>query len=237
MTATTYRDAATALWGEAGAYAHDAYNRWLPRFPELPDELPIVIGITAYGSASGYPRWLAARAAHHDRVEPLQGRPARRRRHDGPRDAHAWLYVTGQSAPAHKSDHDTEAWYAAIRRLSPAVLGHELDVRRGAARKSVRVKLDDGSSVVRKVAKPDYTGPTHEMVARWPHRFGQRTTTAASRSTAPPTSSGLAGPGRRPTPTQGGACSFAYGPLRPAIAPSVSPPWGMKQSAHSWVTS
>ena len=171
-TTTSYRDAATALWGEAGAYVHDAYNRWLPRFPELPDELPIVIGITAYGRCIGLTR---AGWQHGPRITIASNLfKAGRRAVDDTmvhEMLHAWLYVTGQSAPAHKSDHDTEAWYAAIRRLSPAVLGHDLDVRRGAARKSVRVKLDDGSSVVRKVANPDYTGPTHDMVARWPHPF------------------------------------------------------------------
>jgi hypothetical protein len=38
---------------------------------------------------------------------------------------HAWLFVTGQGI-----NHKSEAWYAAVRRFSPAVLGHELDARR-----------------------------------------------------------------------------------------------------------
>ena len=162
---TTYRDAAVTLWGEAGAYAHDAYNRWLPRFPELPDELPIVIGITAYGRCIGLTRgdW-----QHGPRITIASNLFARGRL--GVDDTmvhemtHAWLHVTGQD-----TKHEGEAWYAAIRRLSPAVLGHELDVRRGAARKSVRVKLDDGTSVVRKIANPDAI--THGSVARWPQAF------------------------------------------------------------------
>jgi hypothetical protein len=76
---------------------------------------------------------------------------------------HAWLHTTGRDTA-----HDSEAWYAAIRRLSPMVLGHELDARRGAARKSVRVKLDDGSSVVRKAPNPDAVA--HKLVAGWPVR-------------------------------------------------------------------
>jgi hypothetical protein len=78
---------------------------------------------------------------------------------------HAWLYVTGQP-----TGHKSEDWYDAVRRLSPAVLGHELDIRRGAQRKSVRVKLDDGSSVVRKVKVPEYEGQ-HDKVSRWPGAF------------------------------------------------------------------
>jgi hypothetical protein len=45
--------AAVALWGEAGTYAHDAYARLLPCYPELLEKLPIVIGITAYGHCIG----------------------------------------------------------------------------------------------------------------------------------------------------------------------------------------
>lgn len=57
-----------------------------------------------------------------------------------------------------------------MRKLSPIVLGHELDLRRGVDRKSVRVKRDDGSNVVSKVADPD-RGGQHGKVARWPHPF------------------------------------------------------------------
>jgi hypothetical protein len=44
------------LWGEAGAYAHDVYAAHRPLFPELPEQLPIVIGITAYGHCLGLTR-------------------------------------------------------------------------------------------------------------------------------------------------------------------------------------
>ncbi len=77
---------------------------------------------------------------------------------------HCWLYVTGRSI-----DHDSDDWYAAIRRLSPEVLGHQLDARRGGDRKSVRVKQADGTSVVRKIRNPDVT--PHGAVARWPYSF------------------------------------------------------------------
>jgi hypothetical protein len=50
---TRYRGAAQVLWGEAGTYCHDSYQRQRHLFPELPDELPIVIGITAYGKCLG----------------------------------------------------------------------------------------------------------------------------------------------------------------------------------------
>lgn len=92
----------------------------------------------------------------------VQEGSARCRRHDGPRDA-AWLHITGQD-----TKHSGKAWYAAVRRLSPIVLGHELDARRGADRRSVRIKLENGSSVVRKIPNPDAVA--HAMVAGWPIR-------------------------------------------------------------------
>lgn len=76
---------------------------------------------------------------------------------------HAWLHITGQD-----TKHSGKAWYAAVRRLSPIVLGHELDARRGADRRSVRIKLENGSSVVRKIPNPD--AGAHAMVAGWPIR-------------------------------------------------------------------
>src|SRR4051812_15414667 len=55
-TMTSYRDAAVALWDEAGGYCHDAYDRLHPLYPELPEAVPIVIGITAYGHCIGLTR-------------------------------------------------------------------------------------------------------------------------------------------------------------------------------------
>lgn len=40
-----YRAAAVALWGDAGAHVHDCYQHWLALFPELPEYMPIVIGL------------------------------------------------------------------------------------------------------------------------------------------------------------------------------------------------
>jgi hypothetical protein len=170
MTTTSYRDAGTTLWGEAGAYVHDSYSRQRHLFPELPETLPIVIGITAYGRCVGLTR---AGWKHGPRITIASNLfKAGRRAVDDTmvhEMLHAWLHVTGQSATK-GSEHDTEAWYAAVRRLSPAVLGHQIDVRRGAQRRSVRVELDDGRSVVRKVKVPKFDGQ-HERVASWPHLF------------------------------------------------------------------
>jgi SprT-like family len=168
-----YREAAVTLWGKAGAYCHDRYDEYRTRhYPELPEQLPIVVGITAYGRCLG---WTRGHWEHGPRITVA----SRLFRSVGVRAVddtmvhemlHAWLFITGQDP-----SHDGEPWYAAVRRLSPAVLGHELEARRGAQRKSVRVPNPDwtpGSdlpkTLVRKTANP---GPvSHNSVARWPDR-------------------------------------------------------------------
>jgi hypothetical protein len=84
---------------------------------------------------------------------------------------HAWLMVRGEYP-----SHDGGPWYAAIRRLSPVILGADLDVKRGADRKSVRLPNPayvEGNgqpkTIVRKVRVPGAVA--HGDVARWPHAF------------------------------------------------------------------
>ena len=182
---TSYRDAAAALWGEAGAYAYDAYDRIRAAlYPELPARLPIVIGLTAYGHCIGLTRghW-----DHGPRItlppEVFQGTTAEAaRRHvpGGTRQVddtlthellHAWLIVTGRD-----THHDGACWYEAVRRLSPAVLGHKLDARRGAGRKSVRVPNPayvPGGGEPKTLVRKEHVGDViqHADVARWPQAF------------------------------------------------------------------
>jgi hypothetical protein len=171
MTAS-YRDAAIALWGDAGAYAHDAYIRWHPLYPELPEQLPITIGITAYGACLGLTR---TRWEYGPRITVFSALFSKGRRqvedtiiHEM---LHAWLATAGRDV-----NHDSEAWYAAVRRLSPTVLGRELDVRRGADRKSVRVPNprhkpgnDEPKTLVRKIRVDDAIA--HGDTVRWPQAF------------------------------------------------------------------
>ncbi|MPZ26507.1 MAG: hypothetical protein GEV12_08620 [Micromonosporaceae bacterium] len=161
------------LWGEAGAYVHDVYDQCRARlYPELPTTLPIVIGLVAYGHCLGLTRggW-----EHGPRITIFSSlfKAGRLRVQDTMihEMLHAALMVAGRD-PGHGS----EDWYAAVRRLSPAVLGTELDARRGAARKSVRVSNpsyepgnDEPRTLVRKVRNPDST--VHGDVARWPSAF------------------------------------------------------------------
>jgi hypothetical protein len=185
LAGISYRDAAVKFWGAAGACAYDTYARIRPAlYPELPEQLPIVIGITAYGHCIGLtrPGWTTG-----PRItlppEVFQGTTAEgasRLIRGGERQVddvlthemlHAWLHVTGRQA-----DHDSADWYEAVRRLSPAVLGREVDARRGAARKSVRVPNPDyqpGAEVPKTLVRkePVKAAIQHGDVARWPHAF------------------------------------------------------------------
>lgn len=170
---TSYRDAAVTLWGGAGAHAHEAYARLRPGlYPELPAQVPIVIGITAYGHVDGLCRsgW-----DHGPRISLFSSAFSRGARYVDDLMAHemlhAWLAVTGRG-----TKHDGADWYDAVRRLSPAVLGRELDARRGAGRKSVRVPNpayvpggDEPKTLVRKQHAGDVV--RHADVARWPQAF------------------------------------------------------------------
>jgi hypothetical protein len=167
-----YREAAVTLWGAAGACAHDAYARWLHLYPELPEQVPIVIGITGYSACAGFtrPTW-----GHGPRItmssllfEAGAGHVEDTMVHEM---LHVWLHLTDQD-----TDHDSRAWYAALRRLSPAVLGRELDVRRGADRRSVRVPNPayapgngEPKTLVRKIRVQ--SAVPHGRVAAWPSPF------------------------------------------------------------------
>jgi hypothetical protein len=161
-----YRAAAVALWGDAGAYVHDCYRDWLPLFPELPDQMPIVLGLSAYGHCSGLsrfsdPQLTGPRISIATQYLKLGANYVR--------DVmvhemlHCWLYMTGRDP-----DHASRDWYEHINRLSPTVMGYSINARRGGDRKSVRIKLADGTSTVRK--EPVTGAVKHGDVARWPVR-------------------------------------------------------------------
>jgi hypothetical protein len=181
----SYRAAAVRFWGEAGAYAYDAYARLRAElYADLPEHLPIVIGITAYGRCLGLTRgaW-----EHGPRItlppEVFRGTTAanaRRCTRGGTRrvdDAlthemlHVWLIITGR-----KANHDSADWYEAVRRLSPAVLGHELAARRDPGRKSVRIPnpaYRPGAGIPKTLVRKQRVtaAVTHADVATWPQSF------------------------------------------------------------------
>ena len=84
---------------------------------------------------------------------------------------HVWLHIQDRD-PKHKG----RPWYESIKRLSPAILGREVDARRGADRKSVRVPnpawcegSDEPKTLVQKVH--DHNVVQHRDVAHWPFSF------------------------------------------------------------------
>nr|ABG29057.1 hypothetical protein [Rhodococcus aetherivorans I24] len=134
--------------------------------------MPIVIGITAYGGCVGLTR-AGHPALDGPRITIASNLFAVGRRRVDDTMAHemlhAWLITTGKP-----TEHDTDAWYRAVRELSPAVLGHALAVERGTDRKSVRVPNpnyapggDEPRTVVRKVR----VASQHAKVATWPSAF------------------------------------------------------------------
>jgi hypothetical protein len=172
-TTDPFRDAAVTLWGDAGAYACDAYDRIrVALYPDLPARLPIVIGLTAYGHCLGLTQGSWEHGPRISIFSPLFARGHRQvddlLTHEM---LHASLILAGEN-PKHQGD----PWYGAVRRLSPAVLGHPLDARRGADRKSVRVPNQDWredssepKTLVRKITVPDVV--QHRDVAGWPQAF------------------------------------------------------------------
>lgn len=172
-TKVSYRAAAEALWGEAGVLVHDAYARHrAEHFPELPDELPIVIGITAYGHCVGLTR---ADWSWGPRITIGSNLFAQGWRRVDDTVLHEMVHVA-LALSGRDVEHQGDGWYAEVSRLSPAVLGHPLDVRRGGHRRSVRVPNpardtdpDAPATVVRKRLVPGAV--PHGDVARWPGAF------------------------------------------------------------------
>lgn len=171
--AISYRVAAEVLWGEAGAYAHDAYDRIRAElYPGLPGQLPIVIGITAYGHCHGLTRsaW-----RHGPRISLASTAFGRGARWVDDILTHEMLHVH-LSLAGLRSGHDGAAWYEHVRRLSPAALGYEVNARRGADRKSVRIRnpgWEPGSGVPKTIVRkqPVDAAVQHADVAGWPCAF------------------------------------------------------------------
>jgi hypothetical protein len=166
----TLAAAGEALWGEGGRYAYAAYRRLRVHFPALPEELAIVVGLTAYGHCIGLTRgpWeYGARIT----LAPLVFRAGARMVDDvlTHEMLHAELMVQGKDPK-----HEGAEWYAGVRRLSPAILGHPLEGEPDV-RKSVRIPNpnygpeDRRRTLVRKIVVPGAF--SHADIARWPVPF------------------------------------------------------------------
>lgn len=164
------REAAIDLWGDAGDYVHAAYTRLRGLyFPTLPESMPIVIGLTAFGRCIGMTRhkWTSATA----RISIAPGIFAKGERAVDDLLVHEMAHVRIGRSSNPRSSHHTDEWYAIVNELSPAVLGYDVQVSRGADRKSVRVPDPSGrhKTTVRKVRVHEET--QHRDVAGWPQSF------------------------------------------------------------------
>lgn len=166
----TLPEAAAVLWGPAGEYLYATYGRLRNElFPELPASLPMVIGLTAYGRCVGLTRSWPTGA----RISVAPNVFAQGEHMVDDVVVHEMLHVSLLTrGDDHK--HAGDPWYAEIRRLSPAVLGRDLDIER-PRRHSVRVPnpaygpTDPRRTVVRKAAQD--SGGVHAAAARWPVAF------------------------------------------------------------------
>jgi hypothetical protein len=158
------------LWGKAGVFAYETFDRInLEHFGgELP-ALPIVIGITAYGHCLGLTRGeelpritLGSNLIAYTENSSIKGKPYGGKLVPGQntvRDVllhemiHAKLILEGLDP-----GHNAQPWCEEIARLSPAVLGHEIQVA------PVKPRRVDGK--VRRLALPDHL--TQSELARWP---------------------------------------------------------------------
>jgi hypothetical protein len=165
-TQESYLEAATVLWGDAGAFAVREFQRlnaWL--FAGALPPLPIVIGLTAFGRCLGLTRARGSWAdGHRPRItlapEIFQGSARMRGGRHRVTDTlvhemvHAKLMLAGADPK-----HNGQPWCAEITRLSPMVLGHAIVVA------PVTVRRVDG--VARRA--PRDGGLPRAILARWPY--------------------------------------------------------------------
>jgi hypothetical protein len=133
LTQESYLQAATVLWGEAGAFAMREFQRLNAElFAGCLPPLPIVIGLTAYGSCLGLTR---RRGGWSDGQRPritlapeiFQGNARTRGGRHRVTDTlvhemvHAKLMLAGDDPR-----HNAQPWCTEITRLSPLILGHAI---------------------------------------------------------------------------------------------------------------
>jgi hypothetical protein len=174
---TTYRDAAIVLWGEAGEIAHDEYAHHRAAYfgERIPEQVPIVIGITAYAHCMGL---CEGHWEYGPRITLESRQFARGRQFVSDIILHEMIHAA-LFADGVDWHHKSEAWYAEVRRLTLAHLGINMDdvIKRGSDRKSVREPnpawTGPGCGVprtlVRKVRDPGAI--PHGDIATWPHSF------------------------------------------------------------------
>jgi hypothetical protein len=158
---TSYREAATALWGQAGAYIHDSYARSRAAyFPHLPEQVPIVIAerMRCLGTADPAalrdtpgividPAWFGSLPAAMKIALPSGARMV------DDQLMHDMLHLElARRGTGHRDG--SEAWDGLAEELSPEVLGRKLRLPKDAMHPSYR----------------NY-GPEEVKMTGWPYDF------------------------------------------------------------------
>jgi hypothetical protein len=163
-TLADYRQAAQILWGEAGAWSVDEYQRlndlcWGGSLPPV----PVVIGLVAYGRCLGLVRpqggWggLPRISLASNHFQDGSAAVADTILHEM---LHIHLLFNGLCG-----DHNGRPWCAEVERLSPLVLGMEVQAR------PVQPRRVNGRNV--RLAVPGHL--SRKALATWPHSLrGQR---------------------------------------------------------------
>jgi hypothetical protein len=158
-TLADYRRAAEVLWGEAGAWAVDEYQRHnLAYFGgELPP-VPIIIGLTAYGHCLGATRPGGEWSEEVPRITLQSGHFAGGARGVSDTIIHEMAHVKLILAGVDPS-HNARPWCAEVERLSPLVLGRAVRARPVHPRRvgGRNVRLAEEGHLARK------------QLAFWPH--------------------------------------------------------------------
>lgn len=116
----------------------------------------MVIGIAAYGKCVGLTRQ-GSELMKDPRISIASNLFTQGHRAVADVVLHEMIHVH-LGLQGRRSGHDSADWYSEVRRLAPKVLGHDVEIRRGADRRSVREpnpRWTEGSdlpkTVVRKV--------------------------------------------------------------------------------------
>jgi hypothetical protein len=158
-TLADYRRAAEVLWGEAGAWAVDEYQRHnLAYFGgELPP-VPIVIGLTAYGHCLGITRHEGEWSGEVPRITLQSPVFAKGTLWVSDIIIHEMVHAKLMLAQENVR-HNARPWCAEIERLSPLVLGRSIKAApvnpRRIGGKNVRLEHEGHLS--------------RDLLSRWPY--------------------------------------------------------------------
>jgi hypothetical protein len=172
-----YRQAATLLWGDAGTFVGDEFERLNTTYfdDELPPT-PLVIGLMAYGRCIGLTRHSARISIASQLFTDSLGAVSDTLLHEM---IHAVLRVRDES-----SDHNDQPWCTEITRISK-MCGYDIVAKPVRPRRIANPERHDNPDAPPTVVvrRPDEGALTQRELSRWPqclpdpgiHRSDRRT--------------------------------------------------------------